>query len=57
MFAVADPCVAASGNDINEPVKLNVTGAVMVDILPPLIDCFLNRFPDVWVELVVKDNQ
>lgn len=37
-------------------LKLNVTGAVMVDILPPLIDRFLAAHPAVRVEIVVDDR-
>jgi DNA-binding transcriptional LysR family regulator len=37
-------------------LKLNVTGAVMVDILPPLIDRFLTLHPHVRVEIVVEDR-
>ncbi|WP_025828130.1 LysR family transcriptional regulator [Acetobacter okinawensis] len=37
-------------------LKLNVPGAVMVDILPPLIDRFLARYPEVRVELDVEDR-
>jgi len=37
-------------------LRLNVTGAVMVDILPPLIDRFLLQHPHVRVEIVVEDR-
>lgn len=37
-------------------LKLNVPGAVMVDILPPLIDRFMRAYRDVRVELVVDDR-
>jgi DNA-binding transcriptional LysR family regulator len=37
-------------------LKLNVTGAVMVDILPPLIGRFLAAHPAVRVEIVVDDR-
>ena len=37
-------------------LKLNVTGAVMVDILPPLLDRFLLLHPEVRVELMVEDR-
>jgi DNA-binding transcriptional LysR family regulator len=37
-------------------LKLNVTGAVMVDILPPLIDRFMLRHPGVRVEIMVEDR-
>lgn len=48
--------VANSKDQVRGQLKLNVTGAVMVDILPPLIDRFLNRFPEVRVEVVVEDR-
>ncbi|KQR71597.1 LysR family transcriptional regulator [Rhizobium sp. Leaf384] len=48
--------VASSKGQVRGQLKLNVTGAVMVDILPPLIDRFLNRFPEVKLELVVEDR-
>jgi DNA-binding transcriptional LysR family regulator len=37
-------------------LKLNATGAVMVDILPPLIDRFLSLHPHVRIEIVVEDR-
>ena len=37
-------------------LRVNVTGAVMVDILPPLLDRFLVRHPGVRVEVVVEDR-
>lgn len=37
-------------------LRLNVPGAVMVDILPPLIDCFLVAHPAVSVEVMVDDR-
>ncbi len=37
-------------------LKLNVTGAVMVDILPPLLDRFLSRHPQIRVEIMVEDR-
>ncbi len=37
-------------------LKLNVPGAVMPDILPPLIDGFLGAHPEVHVEIVVDDR-
>lgn len=48
--------VASSHNEIRGLLKLNVTGAVMVDILPPLVDRFLAVHPSVRVELVVEDR-
>jgi DNA-binding transcriptional LysR family regulator len=46
----------ASGQEVRGLLKLNVTGAVMVDILPPLIDRFLIQHPAVQVEIVVEDR-
>jgi DNA-binding transcriptional LysR family regulator len=37
-------------------LRLNVPGAVMVDILPPLIDRFLVTHPAVSVEVIVDDR-
>jgi DNA-binding transcriptional LysR family regulator len=48
--------VASSGQEVRGLLKLNVAGAVMVDILPPLIDRFLIRHPAVRVEIVVSDR-
>lgn len=55
--------VQAALHDVTSPdqevrglLKLNVTGAVMVDILPPLIDRFLLRHPAVRVEIEVEDR-
>jgi DNA-binding transcriptional LysR family regulator len=47
---------ASSQSEVRGRLKLNVPGAVMVDILPPLIDRFLTRHPAVQVELVVDDR-
>lgn len=48
--------VANSKDAVRGRLKLNVPGAVMRDILPPLIDRFLERHPDVQVEIVVDDR-
>lgn len=48
--------VASSLQDVRGVLKLNVTGAVMVDILPPLIDRFLARYPQVRIEIMVEDR-
>jgi DNA-binding transcriptional LysR family regulator len=48
--------VASTGPEVRGMLKLNVTGAVMVDILPPLIDRFLVKHPAVQVEIVVEDR-
>lgn len=48
---------AMSARDVvRGTLRLNVPGAVMVDILPPLMECFLERHPDVRVEIEVDDN-
>lgn len=48
--------VASSHKEIHGLLKLNVTGAVMVDILPPLLDRFLACHPNIRIELVVEDR-
>lgn len=48
--------VGAADAQLRGILKLNVAGSVMVDILPPLIDRFLLRYPEVRVELVVDDR-
>ena len=48
--------VAGADQQVRGLLKLNVAGAVMVDILPPLIDRFLIRHPAVRVEIVVEDR-
>jgi len=47
---------ASSPARVRGRLKLNVPGAVMHDILPPLIDSFLSAHPDVRVEVVVDDR-
>lgn len=47
---------ANSQTEVRGLLRLNVTGAVMVDILPPLLDRFLNLHPHVRVEIVVEDR-
>ncbi|WP_176085237.1 LysR substrate-binding domain-containing protein [Martelella sp. HB161492] len=37
-------------------LKLQVPGAVMMDILPPLIDGFLQKNPEVQIEIIVDDQ-
>lgn len=37
-------------------LKLNVTGAVMTDILPPIMNPFLLRYPLLRVEIMVDDR-
>ncbi|MCA8903126.1 MAG: LysR family transcriptional regulator [Hyphomonas sp.] len=47
---------ASSQGIVRGRLKLNVPGAVMVDILPPLIDSFLRTHPEVQVEILVEDS-
>jgi DNA-binding transcriptional LysR family regulator len=47
---------ASSQREVRGLLRLNVTGAVTVDILPPLLDRFLLAHPGVRVELVVEDR-
>jgi DNA-binding transcriptional LysR family regulator len=47
---------ASSQNEVRGRLKLNVPGAVMYDILPPLIDGFLAKHPDVQIEVMVDDR-
>jgi DNA-binding transcriptional LysR family regulator len=48
--------VTPPGREVQGRLKLNVTGAVMVDILPPLIDRFMLRHPGVRLEIEVEDR-
>ncbi|HEX8404358.1 MAG TPA: LysR family transcriptional regulator [Duganella sp.] len=48
--------VTSPDKEVRGLLKLNVTGAVMIDILPPLLDQFLVRYPDVRVEIMVEDR-
>lgn len=48
--------VTCAGQQLRGLLKLNVTGAVMVDILPPLIERFLILHPAARVEIVVEDR-
>lgn len=47
---------ASSQHEVRGLLRLNVTGAVMVDILPPLVDRFLEMHPGVRMEFVVEDR-
>ncbi len=47
---------ASSKNRVRGHLKLNVPGAVMFDILPPLIDGFLALHPDIQIEVMVDDR-
>ncbi len=42
--------------ELRGSLRLNVPGAVMVDILPPLIEGFLARHPGIRVEIMVDDR-
>jgi DNA-binding transcriptional LysR family regulator len=54
-LAVLDQ-VANAAHQVSGLLKLNVSGAVMVDILPPLIDLFRKKHPAVQVEIMVEDR-
>jgi DNA-binding transcriptional LysR family regulator len=47
---------ASSQDTVRGRLKLNVPGAVMVDILPPIINGFLALHPDVRIEVMVDDR-
>lgn len=47
---------ASSQDTVRGRLKLNVPGAVMVDILPPLLDGFLAAYPHVRIEVMVDDR-
>lgn len=47
---------ASSRTVLRGRLKLNVPGAVMVDILPPLLDRYMAAHPGVRVEIVVEDR-
>lgn len=47
---------ASSQGQVRGSLKLNAPGAVMVDILPPLIDGFLTLHPEVRMEILVDDG-
>lgn len=53
-IAVQD--AASSQHTVRGVLKLNVTGAVMIDILPPLIERFLQRYPEVRVDIQVEER-
>ncbi|WP_286133748.1 LysR substrate-binding domain-containing protein [Enterobacter sp. Bisph1] len=48
--------VTSSRQSLRGELKLNVTGAVMVDILPPVLDRFLTRHSQIRVEIMVEDR-
>jgi DNA-binding transcriptional LysR family regulator len=47
---------ASSTDLVQGSLKLNVPGAVMPDILPPLLAEFQKRYPGVEIEIVVENN-
>jgi DNA-binding transcriptional LysR family regulator len=47
---------ASSPGRIRGRLKLNVPGAVMLDILPPILDRFLAAHPEIRVEVIVDDR-
>ncbi|MBG18382.1 MAG: LysR family transcriptional regulator [Rhizobiales bacterium] len=47
---------ASSQSRVRGRLKLNAPGAVMVDILPPLVAGFVDKHPDVQIEIVVDDR-
>lgn len=47
---------ASSTDRVQGRLKLNVPGAVMPDILPPLLVEFRRRHPNVEVEIIVENN-
>lgn len=47
---------SSSQSEVRGLLRINVTGAVMVDILPPLLDRFLVRHPEVRIEIMVDDR-
>lgn len=47
---------ASSQREVRGLLRLNVTGAVMIDILPPMVDRFLQAHPGVRIEFVVEDR-
>ncbi|WP_245867129.1 LysR family transcriptional regulator [Oceaniglobus roseus] len=53
-IALEDAATAAGA--VRGPLRLNVPKAGMLDILPPLIDRFLDRYPEVTVEILVEDR-
>ena len=47
---------SSSQKEVRGLLKLNLTGAVMADILPPLLDRFLGLHPGVRLEIMVEDR-
>lgn len=48
--------IRSRAGDLRGHLKLNVPGAVMVDILPPLVERFLALHPGVTMEIMVDDR-
>lgn len=48
--------IRSRSGDLRGHLKLNVPGAVMVDILPPLVERFLVLHPGVTMEIMVDDR-
>ncbi|MDH2327957.1 LysR family transcriptional regulator [Cereibacter sp. SYSU M97828] len=48
--------IRSRSGDLRGHLKLNVPGAVMVDILPPLVERFLALHPGVTMEIMVDDR-
>jgi len=48
--------VASATDKVRGRLKLNVPGAVIPDILPPILSKFQDRHPEVEVELVVENE-
>lgn len=46
----------SSHDEVRGTLRLNVTGAVMDDIIPPIVDRFLRCHPGVRFEFVVEDR-
>lgn len=53
--AALDDAVSTHAN-VRGRLKLNVPGAVVVDILPPLMDEFLKLHPEIRLDLIVDDR-
>ncbi|KQM38828.1 LysR family transcriptional regulator [Sphingomonas sp. Leaf10] len=59
LFAEIDQaCADATGsaNHVRGRLKLNVPGAIVPDILPPLLVAYRERYPDVVVEVHVENE-
>lgn len=48
--------VLSSERELRGSLKLNVPGAVMTDILPPLVDRFLEQYQAIKLEIIVDDR-